>query len=263
MPNYKVTLEYDGRHFAGWQRQADAAGATVQGVLEEALSRLCAAPVVVHGSGRTDAGVHARGQVASFFSPRARRAEEIIKGGNCLLPPGAAILAAEEAPDDFHARFSALGKAYEYDFLLSPTRRPLLEGLAFPVGPGLDWQEVQAALPHLVGEHDFAAFQSTGSQVSQTVRRIHLAALSRPREHLIRLTVCGSGFLRHQVRAIAGTLAEIGRGRFKAASLKEIIASKNRAMAGPTAPPGGLCLARVFYNEEEMKSFIRENQSDL
>jgi len=247
MVNYRITLEYDGRNFCGWQRQAQAAGRTVQGVLEEALSRLCAHPVTLHGSGRTDAGVHARAQVASFQTESARTAEQIRRGGNCLLPPDLAIVAAEEAPADFHARFSAVGKVYEYELLISENRRPLYQGRAWWVGPGLDWDRAEAALPVLMGEKDFAAFQSAGSSVKSTVRTIHLAELSRPAPDLLRLSFGGSGFLRHMVRAMTGALVEIARGRISAAELAAIIASGDRSRSAPTAPPDGLYLARVLY----------------
>lgn len=248
MKNFKITLEYDGRNFSGWQRQAEGTGPTIQGVLEEALSRICGHPVIIHGSGRTDAGVHARGQTASFTTDSRRGPQQIVRGGNCLLPPEVGILSAEEVPLDFHARFSALGKVYDYDFLVSPVRRPLLHGRAWRVGPNLDWAGVEKALPLFLGEHDFAAFQSAGSAVRGTVRTIYRAELSRPSPDLRRLTLAGSGFLRHMVRAIAGLLAEIGRGRHSAASLSEIMASGDRRLAGPTAPPDGLYLVRVIYD---------------
>jgi tRNA pseudouridine38-40 synthase len=247
MTNFKITVEYDGRPFAGWQRQGPGAGPTVQGVLEEALGRLCGHPVTLHGSGRTDAGVHARGQVASFVTTSPRTARELLLGGNALLPPAVAILAAEEAAADFHARFSAIGKVYEYDYDAAPVRRPLRHGRAWPVGPNLDWAEMERALPALLGEHDFRAFQSAGSQTGTTVRTIFEARLARPEPDLIRLTLAGSGFLRHMVRAVAGLLREIGRGRREAAAVPEIILAGDRARAGPTAPPDGLCLARVLY----------------
>ena len=244
MTNFKIIVEYDGRPFFGWQRQGPVSGPTVQGVLEEALSRLCGHPITLHGSGRTDAGVHARGQAASFFTPSPRTAREVVRGGNSLLPPAVAILAAEEAEADFHARFSARAKIYEYDYDLSPTRRPLRR--AWRVGPGLNWAEVERALPALVGEHDFRAFQAAGSESRGTVRTIFAAELSSPEPDLRRLTLTGSGFLRHMVRRVAGLLAEIGRSRLPAAALPGIILGRGRA-AGPTAPPDGLCLARVIY----------------
>ncbi len=251
MTNFKITVEYDGRDFAGWQRQAKEAGRTVQGVLEEALSRLCAHRVILHGSGRTDAGVHARGQCASFKTESGRTARQIVEGGNCLLPPDAAIIAAEEVPPDFHARFSARGKIYEYDFSTAPTRRPLLNKRAWWVGPGLDWAEMERALPHLLGEHDFAAFQSAGSEVKSSVRTIRRAELRRVEPDLTRLILEGDGFLRHMVRAIAGLLAEIGRGRRRADSVPAIINQAQRGLSGPTAPPDGLYLARVIYGPKE------------
>ncbi len=262
MKTFKITVEYDGRDFAGWQRQGPAAGATVQGVLEEALGRICDHPVTLHGSGRTDAGVHARGQVASFVTASDRGPDAIVRGGNCLLPPEVVILSAVEMPPDFHARFSARGKVYDYDFLVSPTRRPLFHRRAWWVGPGLDWAEVARALPALVGEHDFAAFQSVGSEVAGTVRTIHRAELNRPAPELRRLTLEGSGFLRHMVRAVAGALAEIGRGRLTAASMSDIIASRDRRRAGPTAPPDGLYLAEVYY-PEPLQPEAHRNQADL
>lgn len=247
MANFKITVEYDGRGFAGWQRQAGGAGRTVQGVLEEALGRLCDHKVTLHGSGRTDAGVHARGQVGSFETASSRTAEQIIKGGNCLLPMDVVILAAEEAATDFHARFSARGKIYEYDFSTSLTRRPLLYQKAWWVGEGLDWAAMERALPHLLGEHDFAAFQSTGSDTKSSVRTIARAELSDAGPDLRRLTLEGNGFLRHMVRAIAGFLVEIGRGRRRAEDVPGIIRAARRSLSGPTAPPDGLYLAEVLY----------------
>ncbi len=247
MANYKITLEYDGRDFSGWQRQAPEGGRTVQGVLEEALSRLCAHPVTLHGSGRTDAGVHARGQVASFQTDSGRTAGQIVTGGNCLLPADVAIIRAEEVEPDFHARFSAAGKIYEYDLLVSEVRRPLHHQRAWWVGPGLDWRAVEKALPVLKGEKDFAAFQSAGSEVKSTVREIFQADLAPALPEIMRLSFGGTGFLRHMVRAMTGALVEIGRGRLSAEGLAEIMASGDRGRSAPTAPPDGLYLARVLY----------------
>ncbi|MDR2826901.1 MAG: tRNA pseudouridine(38-40) synthase TruA [Candidatus Adiutrix intracellularis] len=244
---FKIIIEYDGRNFAGWQKQAAGAGPTIQGVLEAALSRLCAHPVQVHGSGRTDAGVHARGQTASFATPSPRTAEEIISGGNSGLPPEVAILEAKEMPPDFHARFKAIRKVYDYDFAISPIRRPLRLGRAWWVGSKLNWAAVTLALPALLGEQDFKAFQSAGSQTTSSIRTIYRANLTQPETDLVRLTLEGSGFLHHMVRTIAGQLAEIGRGRLPATSLAEIIRARDRRLAGPTAPPDGLYLAQVHY----------------
>ena len=258
MKNFKITVAYDGRNFVGWQRQAVDAGLTVQGVLEEALSRICDHPVTIHGSGRTDAGVHALGQVASFTTGSARKASQIIQGGNCLLPPEVAIVQAEEMPETFHARFSALGKRYDYELLASPVRNPLYHKRAWWVGPDLDWSAIAEALPDFVGERDFAAFQSVGSEVGSSVRLIHRAALTRSGPAAWRLTFIGSGFLRHMVRAMVGLLVETGRGRLPAASIPEIIASCDRRRSGPTAPADGLYLFGVYYDREELSRAAAE-----
>ncbi len=242
-----ITVEYDGRDFAGWQRQAPGAGRTVQGVLEAAIGRVVDHPVTLHGSGRTDAGVHARAQRASFETESPRTPEAIMRGANCLLPPDAAIIAASVAPPEFHARFSARGKIYDYDFSIGPVRRPLLNKRAWWVGTKLDWAEAERALPHLLGEHDFAAFQSAGSEVKSTIRTMRRAELARPEPELMRLTLEADGFLRHEVRAIAGLLVEIGRRRRRADEVPDIIRKAQRKFAAPTAPPDGLYLAKVIY----------------
>jgi tRNA pseudouridine38-40 synthase len=248
MTNFMIIIEYDGRDFAGWQRQGAGAGRTVQGVLEAALSRIVDHPVTLHGSGRTDAGVHARAQCASFASESARTPDQILKGANGLLPPDAAIIAAAAVPPEFHARFSATGKIYEYDFSIAPVRRPLLNKRAWWVGPNLDWAEAEKALPHLLGEHDFAAFQSAGSAVKSSVRVMRRAELTRPEPELARLTLEANGFLRHMVRAVAGLLVEIGRARRRADETPDIIQKAQRRLSAPTAPPDGLYLAKVLYD---------------
>jgi tRNA pseudouridine38-40 synthase len=241
----KLTLAYDGSRFRGWQRQAQ--GPTLQEALESALAKLCGHKVAVQASGRTDAGVHARGQVASFLTCGLRSLEEIVRGGNALLPSSMAILKAEEAEPGFSARFSCKGKTYAYDFLATEVRDPLLAGRSWFVGPNLDWEAVEAALPLLLGERDFASFQSSGGDVKTTVRTITEASLTEPEERLLRLTITGSGFLRHMVRTIAGTLWLVGRHKLTPGDFEAVIASKDRSKAGPVAPPQGLRLERAYY----------------
>ncbi|MDR2455723.1 MAG: tRNA pseudouridine(38-40) synthase TruA [Deltaproteobacteria bacterium] len=241
----KLTLAYDGSPFRGWQRQAQ--GPTLQEALESALTRLCGHKVTVEASGRTDAGVHARGQVASFVTGGSRSLAEIVRGGNALLPFSIAILKAEEAEPGFSARFSCKGKTYAYDFLATEVRDPLLAPRSWFVGPALDWEAVRAALPLLLGERDFASFQSSGGDVKTTVRTITEASLAEPEERLLRLTVTGSGFLRHMVRTIAGTLWLVGRRKLTPSDFEAVIASKDRSKAGPVAPPQGLRLERAYY----------------
>jgi tRNA pseudouridine38-40 synthase len=213
------------------------------------LERLCGHPVAVSASGRTDAGVHARGQVASFETLSPRTLEELKRGGNALLPASMAIIACEEAESGFSARFSCRGKTYVYDFLVSEVRDPLLAYRAWHVGPRLDWPAVEASLEHLLGERDFSAFKSAGGGVKTAVRTVTEAALSSPEGALRRLTITGTGCWRLMVRTIAGTLAQIGRGRLAPGDLAAIIASKDRSRAGPVAPPQGLRLERAYYGE--------------
>lgn len=245
--NIKLTLAYDGTGLRGWQRQSAGAGTTVQGLLEEALARVCGHRVTVHGSGRTDAGVHARAQTASFLTRSRRTAKEIAAGGNSLLPPAVVVLAAEEVPPDFNARFSAKGKTYAYVFSTSPLRDPFSLNRAWRVGPKIDWEAVGAALPFLLGEQDFSAFQSAGSETLSPVRTMTEASLSHGDNHLTAVRLTGSGFLRHMVRTAAGTLWLVGRGKMPPEAVGDVIASRDRSKAGPVAPPQGLYLEKVYY----------------
>ncbi|MFH1139377.1 MAG: tRNA pseudouridine(38-40) synthase TruA [Pseudomonadota bacterium] len=243
--NIKLILEFDGTGLAGWQRQAGPV--TVQGLVEEALSRLTGRPVTVIGAGRTDAGVHARGMAANFRTSSPRALEEIVRGGNSLLPPQVAILSAEEVPLDFHARYSAKSKVYDYDILVSPVRRPLAREQAWLQPPGLDPGAMRDAASRLPGEHDFAGFQSTGSSVKTTVRTMLDARIEEPFPGLIRAVFEADGFLRHMVRALVGTLALVGRGRLNPAGFEAVLLSRDRSRAGPTAPARGLFLREVRY----------------
>jgi tRNA pseudouridine38-40 synthase len=244
--NIKITLAYDGTGFFGWQRQAKET--TIQGLLEAALEKLCAHPVRVYGSGRTDAGVHAIEQVANFLTTSDRTISEVVRGGNAMLPKAIAIVSAQEVSLDFNARFSAYGKCYVYDFLTGNVRDPLQNNRTWFVGERIDWTSVRQALDYLPGEKDFKAFQSAGGDNSKsTIRTIYQAELSEPAERIKRLTLVGSGFLRHMVRTIAGTLLAVGRNRLSPKDLSTIIDSKNRSESGVVAPPQGLYLKKVYY----------------
>ncbi|MDR2301433.1 MAG: tRNA pseudouridine(38-40) synthase TruA [Deltaproteobacteria bacterium] len=243
--NVMLTVSYDGTPFQGWQRQANAV--TVQGLLEEALATVCGHGVKLFGSGRTDAGVHAKAQVANFHTDSNRDLDTIVRGSNALLPLTVAVLSAREMGPEFNARFSATGKTYAYDFLTTAVRDPLLVNRAWFVGPRLDWDRVQKSLPYLLGTKDFKAFKSSGGTVKSTVKTISAVDLSEIAPNITRLTITGSGFLRHMVRAIAGTLWLIGRGKLGPMDLAKIIDSEDRSQAGPAAPPQGLCLERVHY----------------
>jgi tRNA pseudouridine38-40 synthase len=244
--NYKITVSYDGRDFSGWQRQEN--GIAVQEVLEEAIGKVLGHKVTIFGSGRTDAGVHALGQVASFLSASYRTPTQLIRGCNSLLPDSIALIEAEFAPEDFHARFSATGKKYSYDYLISPMRLPLIHWRAWWVGDKLHWDKCKRCLVHLVGEKDFSTFRSTGSPTKSNVRRIFSATLTPIEPYVMRLELVGSGFLRHMARAIAGSIYEVGRRRIDPFDFPAIIAKGDRKLAGLAAPAKGLCLREVYYH---------------
>ncbi len=247
---FRLTIAYDGTGLVGWQRQR--AGTSVQGLLEDALARLTAVPhVTVTGAGRTDAGVHARGQVASVVLDTPRSPGDLQRGANALLPPAVRVLAVEVAEPGFHARFGAREKRYAYHAVVGPIVSPFDVRYAWHIPHALDVGAMRAALPALQGRHDFAAFQSTGSDIQDTVRtlteaRIDEGAADGGGTRLV-LTLAGDGFLRHMVRAIAGSLVEVGRGRWPAERIAEVVASADRGQAGPTAPAHGLFLVSVRY----------------
>jgi len=250
MRNLKLTLQYDGTNYVGWQRQA--AGISIQGLLEDALAPLAGTHVTVHGAGRTDAGVHALAQVASIAFPAAHEAHVVARALNAVLPTDVRVLSVEEMPADFHARFSALGKTYEYRIVNAPIVSPFLVRYVWHLPNRLDLDAMKRAAAHLIGTHDFAAFQSAGSDVASSQRTIHAINWESGRGHDVPLVIRlrSDGFLRHMVRNIVGTLAEIGAGRWTAERMKEILASGDRSQAGTTAPAHGLFLVRVEYSTD-------------
>lgn len=243
----KLTLQYDGTDFVGWQRQAT--GTSIQGLLEEALGRIEGAAVTVHGAGRTDAGVHALGQVCSVALTKPIEPARLVRALNAVLPPDIRVADAEVMPAGFHARFSATAKIYDYRIVHTPFVSPLARRHVWHVTQRLDIVVMREASAHLVGEHDFAAFQASRSKLHtsvRTLRRIEWRGAGTSDDPFV-MQVEGDGFLRHMVRTIAGTLVEIGTGRRPPAAMAEIIASKSRARAGPTAPASGLFLREVLY----------------
>ena len=251
----KLTVSYDGTRFVGWQRQAE--GVSIQGLLEDALARFEGAPVAVHGAGRTDAGVHALGQVASARMTSAHPTDAVARGLNACLPPDVRVIDVQEAAADFHARFSARSKMYRYLLRNATIASPFERTSVWHVPEPLDVDAMRTAAHTLVGTHDFAAFRGAGSDTKETVRTITRSELTSdafsgwqdaPMGPLIAYEVSGDGFLRHMVRAIVGTLVEIGRGRRPAPSMAALLAGGSRALAGVTAPPQGLFLVRVVYD---------------
>ncbi len=246
MRHVRLVIEYDGTTLCGWQRQQN--GPTVQGHLEDALKALLQHPTPVIGASRTDAGVHARGQVAAFRTERTIPLHGIRRGLNSLLPDAIAIREASEAADDFHPRFSALGKHYRYTLLVRPDRSPLWRERSWHHSLPLDRDAMRAAAQLLVGEHDFAAFRAAGCSAKTTVRRIEAIEISEDGE-VVYVDVRGNAFLRNMVRIIVGTLAEVGDGSRTVAQVSEILAGLDRTKAGITAPPQGLELVSVRYDK--------------
>jgi tRNA pseudouridine38-40 synthase len=258
MRNLRLTLAYDGFDLVGWQRQAT--GVSVQGLIESALTRLTGAAVTVTGAGRTDAGVHALGQVASVRVSSDRPTDELQRALNALLPDAVRVVALVDAEANFHARYAARAKRYAYRIATAAVCSPFERRYVWHVTHPLDRGAMREALAALVGTHDFAAFQAAGSRVRETSRTLYEASLEEsdptapwPRgpgsgvAADLTLVLRGDGFLRHMVRNIAGTLVEIGRGRWPPSQMTAILASRNRRLAGPTAPPQGLFLVEVEY----------------
>jgi tRNA pseudouridine38-40 synthase len=242
----RLVVEYDGTSLCGWQRQAN--GPTVQGHLEAALAKLLSHEAPVIGASRTDAGVHARGQVASFRTARPIPLHGIRRGLNSLLPRQIAVRDAAEVPDDFHPRFSATGKHYRYTILARPDRSPRWRDRAWHQAEPLSIEAMVAAAAPLLGEHDFAAFRAAGCAATTTTRRIEAIEVSAPDPELLVLDVRGNAFLRNMVRILVGTLVEVGAGRRPPSQVAEILASRDRILAGITAPAHGLELMEVQYD---------------
>ena len=249
MPCFKITLAYDGTDYVGWQRQAN--GVSIQGLLEDALRSLDERAVTVTGAGRTDAGVHAHGQVAAFTIARELAPDGLQRALNALLPRAIRVVSAEIAAPAFHPRFGARTKTYRYRIWNGDVMDPFERRHAWHVPGPLDVGAMRAAARLVEGRHDFAAFQATGSDVATTEREIVTStiesAIRNPQSAMLTYEVIGSGFLRHMVRIIVGSLVEVGRGRQPVEWISAAIASRHRAMAGPTAPPEGLFLVRVEY----------------
>ncbi len=246
MATWRLTIEYDGRAFSGFQTQPNAP--TVQATLEAALSHhFHVERVIVNGSGRTDAGVHALGQVITFRADEPRDPNKLRMGLNTALPPEISVIDARVVPDRFHARFSALGKTYRYRMLERRDRSPFSHGYALHLKRPMSWRAIEAALPALVGTHDFSTFRGAGCTARSPIRTIDRAEhidLGGGEHHLV---FHGNGFLRYQVRRMVGTLLEIGDGRRPPEALAAALAARDPSQAGRTARPHGLYLVSVDY----------------
>ncbi|HKA90028.1 MAG TPA: tRNA pseudouridine(38-40) synthase TruA [Haliangiales bacterium] len=240
----KLTVEYDGTDFEGWQRQAPP-HRSVQEALERALADLLGEVCAVAGAGRTDAGVHARAQVASFVTASAIPAAGLMRALNAALPPDVAVRDAEDVDPAFDARRWARGKHYAYRIWNRPERSPLHRRVSWHVRRPLDLDAMRRAAAPLVGEHDFSAFRAAGCTAKSPVRNLRRLDISG--EDLIVLDLEATAFLRHMVRNLAGTLVEVGLGARSADEIEAILAGRDRTRAGRTAPPHGLTLERVYY----------------
>jgi tRNA pseudouridine38-40 synthase len=262
MPTFKLTVAYDGTGLVGWQRQAS--GTSIQGLLEEALSALDQRAVAVAGAGRTDAGVHALGQVASFSLQRQIDPGGLVRAVNAGLPPAVRAVDAAIVPDSFHARFDARAKTYRYRLWNADVQNPFERAYVWHLpGAPLDREAMTAAARRLEGRHDFASFRSLGTDVRSTERTLFSSRIvprsdcneppfadNRPDAALITYEVRGDGFLRHMVRTLIGTLVEVGRGKHDAAWITTVLEARDRGAAGPTAPSAGLFLIGVEYDRQ-------------
>ncbi len=260
---YAALISYRGTRFCGWQKQKGSAaeGApSIQETIEGALQKITQEPTTIVGSGRTDAGVHAAGQVAHFFLQKERSPDILIKALNSVLKTDIRIRAIEPVSMEFHAQRNALKKQYSYYFQQGPCALPHLEPWSWWIQKKLDLDAMNQGLAHLLGEHDFKAFQGSGAKPGSTVRQILEAQVSwepitfpggisevDARCGLVRVKVVGTGFLKQMVRGIAGTLLQVGESRRSFDCFKEILETRDRSLVGPTAPGRALWLERVWY----------------
>ena len=253
LKTFKITVAYDGGPFVGWQRQTN--GVSVQGLIEDALNELDGREVIVHGAGRTDAGVHAFAQIASFSLVRDDVTPDVlVRSLNAKLPEEIRVRSAEGVPSAFHARYDATSKRYRYRIFNGDVLSPFERKYLWHVWGPLDVPAMAEAARYVEGRHDFAAFQSGGGTEGPTERTITLSKITScepraqsPDARVIEYEIAGNGFLRHMVRAIVGTLMEVGWGRKPPEWMREVIASRDRAQAGRSAPAQGLFLVGVDY----------------
>ena len=244
MRNLKLTLSYDGTEFHGWQIQPQLP--TVQGELQETLRKLFNHDVQVTGSGRTDAGVHAHGQVASVETMRKIDPDAVLRGANALLPPAIRVLAVEEVSPEFHARRSARSKTYEYRIWRNPIVSPFHSRYVYAFRYPLDEKAIDRGTTCFLGTHDFTSFCATATEVEDRTRTIYQASWTRSEPEWV-FRIRGNGFLQYMVRTIAGTLIEIGQGRLDAEQIPRIFEARDRRLAGPSLPAHGLHLISVEY----------------
>lgn len=251
MRNLKLTLSFDGTDYSGWQRQSNAV--TIQGTVENALSRICNKQINLHGAGRTDAGVHALAMVANFETNSEMSLKAFQKALNSILPFAIRMTAVEEMDINFHSRFSSVSKTYFYNIETAPIQSPIDRLYAVHIPQKLSIDSIERCLVILTGTHDFASFEASGSRDKSittgrgSVRTLIEAIVQKTGETSYQFEFSGDGFLRHMVRNIVGTLLDVGKGRTSVAEFNTILAAKDRASAGVTAPAHGLFLKQIYY----------------
>ena len=251
MRTIKLIIAYDGTGYCGWQRQDN--GQTIQEEIEQALSIICNAPIIVHGAGRTDAGVHASGMAAHFHTTSRIHCNKLVKGLNSLLTGAIRIIDASEQSNDFHARFSAISKTYRYSIYTGPIQNPMIRLYELNYQHVLSVSAMKSCLKIISGTHDFSSFETSGSRDKEriggrgAIRTILKAEIDTPEPETFHLHFTGDGFLRHMVRNLSGTILEVGRGKTSTDEFQNILTSRDRQKAGPNAPPHGLTLLSVQY----------------
>lgn len=244
MRNIKLVIEYDGTAYSGWQSQDNGVG--IQEIIEKAIKKTTGEKVKLIGSGRTDARVHAKGQVANFFTNSNIPGDRFIYALNINLPYDIQIVESEEVDMEFHSRFSAKKKRYRYVIYNGKILRPLYRNFSYHVGRTLDIEEMQKSVDCFIGEKDFKSFMGRKSIVHTTIREIYNVEIIKNGE-FIEIVFEGKSFLKNMIRIIVGTLVFVGIGRIKSHDVENIIESRKRSLAGPTAPPQGLFLEKVYY----------------
>lgn len=242
--NIRLTVAYDGGRYHGFQRQNNAV--SVQNILEDKLSRVFGDEITLAASGRTDTGVHAYGQVISFFTAGTIPVERIVRAVNSRLPDDIVVREAAEMTADFHARYSARSKVYKYKIQQGETLNPFRRNFAWYIRNQLDDDAVNRAMEYIVGQHDFSAFRASGSVQNNPVRTLYEARCERCGE-MLEFTFWGDGFLYHMVRNLVGTLVNVGNGKLTVDGFRKILAGGDRTKAGATAPAQGLYLYKVYY----------------
>ena len=244
MRNIKLIIEFDGSNFCGWQRQTK--GRTVQKVIETAIFKATGEEIMINGSSRTDAGVHAREMVANFFTNSSIPGDKFREAINTRLPEDVSIIKSEEVDDNFHARYSSTGKTYSYTIINRYERLSLGYQYLYHYKYKLDVNEMRKACQYFIGIHDFRAFMSPGSSIKTTTRNIKELYIEQGKDR-IKIFITADGFLYNMVRIIVGTLIKVGSGKLKAENIENIIEEGNRKKAGMCVPPNGLILEKVFY----------------